>query len=127
MSSHRNIFFKASAAAIAAGVVLALTTGTASASSFTQEGCPSGAVCIYPQNAGWNGGHPEANGIFYSYGPHNLSGQQGIHDVYNNQTGGATATLNWGYNGANAHDVVKDDTVFTNANLTPVNSITLIR
>ena len=125
----RKLQKSAGALAVAAVALagLAATSSPANASTVRQEGCPSGAVCIYPENAGWNGGHPESNGIFYSYGYHNLSGQYGIHYVYNNQTGGASATLNWGYNGASPHDVVRDDTVFTNANLSPVDSITLIR
>ena len=53
----------------------------------TYQGCPSGAVCIYPQDAGWNNGHPSDS--YYSYGPHNLVNQFGTHRIFNNQTGGA--------------------------------------
>jgi ABC-type sugar transport system substrate-binding protein len=46
----------ATALAIAAG---ALTAGaTAAQASGTYEGCPYGFVCVYPQDAGWNGGRP---------------------------------------------------------------------
>ncbi|GAB3930613.1 hypothetical protein GCM10011575_47730 [Microlunatus endophyticus] len=74
------------AATLLAIVGIAVSSGSAQAASGTVHGCPRGAVCIYPQNKGWNGGHPESGGVFYSYGPHNLSGQHGNHYVLNNQT-----------------------------------------
>ena len=53
-------------------------------------GCPSGAVCIYPDDS-WNGGNPTY--VFWSYGAHQIYNQYGEHRVYNNQTGGAGVTL----------------------------------
>jgi hypothetical protein len=88
--------------------VIAITAGAVSlggmvvatpASATTVQGCPSGAVCIYPQNAGWNGGHPSL--IFFSYGYHNLTNQFGTHRFYNHQTGGASA---YGCSGSVAPD-----------------------
>ncbi len=51
----------------------------AQAAGATIHGCPSGAVCIYPQNAGWNNDKPSFE--FFSYGAHNLSNQVGRHYV----------------------------------------------
>ena len=81
------------ALAFAAGAVTTVgaTSAQAQPTDGTYEGCPYGAVCIYPQNAGWNNGQP--SDFFYSYGAHNLSNQYGTHVVFNNQYGGATATL----------------------------------
>lgn len=112
------------ALAVAAGGV-SLAAAPAAHAAGTYEGCPYGAVCVYPQNAGWNGGHPEPNGIFYSRGPHNLSNQYGVHYVFNNQYGGWYATLNKGYNGQNPVFRINQFTVATNYNLTPINSISL--
>lgn len=101
-----------------------VTAAQAAPSGGTYQGCPYGYVCIYPRDAGWNGGHPSLK--YYTYGAHNLSGQYGNHYVFNNQSGGASVTLDKGYNGAspvfdlNAYSV-------TNYNLTPINSVTLIR
>lgn len=64
----------------------ALSSEPAQAASGSVHGCPRGAVCIYPKDNGWNGNHPESGGVFWSYGPHNLSGQYGDHYVLNNQT-----------------------------------------
>ena len=64
----------------------AMPIESAQAASGTVHGCPRGAVCLYPQDKGWNGDHPQAGGVFYSYGPHNLKGQHGNHYVLNNET-----------------------------------------
>lgn len=52
----------------------------------TVEGCPLEAACIYPVNAGWNGGVPEGRGIFFTLGVHPLSNEFHRHRVFNNQT-----------------------------------------
>lgn len=121
--------FARTAAALAFGVAaLTATTATgaqAAQAAGTVHGCPSGAFCIYPQDAGWNGDRPSH--AFYSYGAHNLSGQVGNHIIFNNQTGGAWARTCTGYNGtgdcqgwmAPGDNFVKD--------LTPINSILLVR
>ena len=54
----------------------------------TVEGCPLEAACIYPVNAGWNGGVPEGRGIFFALGSHPLSNEFKTHRVFNNQTNG---------------------------------------
>lgn len=108
-----------------AGAALFSAAPNASAAG-TYKGCPYGAVCIYPQNAGWNGGHPERGGVYFSYGAHNLSNQFGNHYVFNNQYGGASVTLNKGYNGRSPYFDINQFT-YCPCNLTPTNSITLIR
>jgi hypothetical protein len=112
------------ALAFAAGAVTTVgaTSAQAQPTDGTYEGCPYGAVCIYPQNAGWNNGQP--SDFFYSYGAHNLSNQYGTHVVFNNQYGGATATLCDGYNGTNCGLVLQANTYY-DPDLTSVNSILL--
>lgn len=89
----------------------------------SQQGCPSGDVCIYP-SAGWNGGHPEPGGAFLRYACYPLHSQIGVHRVLNNQTGGAKVLFCKGTNctgcftGLNAN-------VYSDIDLTPVNSILL--
>ncbi len=61
------------------------------------HGCPYGAVCVYPQNRGWNGDRPSLK--YWSYGSHNLSHQYGTHRIFNNQYGGAKIEACFGYNG----------------------------
>ncbi|WP_210418076.1 hypothetical protein [Ruania zhangjianzhongii] len=83
-------------------------------------GCPSGAVCIYPDES-WNGGNPSH--VFWSYGVHRIYNQYGDHRIFNNQTGGAAIDVCYGSDGT--------DCAFISAgfsqvfNLTPINSISL--
>jgi hypothetical protein len=93
------------------------------ASATTVQGCPSGAVCIYPQNAGWNGGHPSL--IFYSYGYHNLTNQFGTHRFYNHQTGGASAYGCSGFGGTGQMLFGGDAGGWSDQNFTPANSVVL--
>lgn len=117
---------------VAAG---ALAAGPASASGAV-HGCPYGAVCVYPQNAGWNGNSPSLE--YWSYGAHNLSNQVGNHVVLNNQypTGGSgwtEAGLDTGYNGTGSETMVLapydkapgQGESWATVNLTPINSIVL--
>ena len=117
-------FVKAAAAiTFAAGVVTTIGATNAQASGTdTVEGCPYGAVCIYPQNAGWNNGQP--SDTYYSYGAHNLSNKFGIHRVFNNQYGGATMRTCTGYDGNGCEGYLPEFT-FEDTDLTPINSITL--
>ena|SRR5437588_7095751 len=110
------------AVALSAGALTAVGVTSAQAAG-TAEGCPSGAVCIYPQDAGWNGGHPSL--FFYSYGAHNLSNQYGHHYVFNNQTGGAKMRSCTGYNGTGCGSGYLPAGTYDNPDLTPINSITL--
>lgn len=88
----------------------------------TYQGCPSGAVGIYSQNAGWNNGNP--SDTYYAYGPHNLVNQFGMHRIFNNQTGGATVRVCTGYNGAGRQGYLPAGW-YMDLDLTPINSITL--
>lgn len=121
------------AASLALGAGAALQAPAEAAGAV--HGCPSGAFCIYPQNAGWNGDRPSLE--FFSYGPHNLSNQVGNHYVLNNQydDGGfpVIAILCKGYNGSGDEVATyyqysrstKQGVSWGNPNLTPVNSILL--
>jgi hypothetical protein len=82
---------------MAAGLVIPATAAQASPAtpSVASEGCPVGAVCIYP-NAGWNGGHPSAE--YFAYGTYNFSNQFGVKRVFNNLSSGWVA-LCTGFNG----------------------------
>lgn len=72
------------------------TAAPARAAAGTYLGCPYGAVCIYTDTT-----FSHITQTFWSYGPHNLVNQFGRRPVVNNQYGGATATLCYGYNGTN--------------------------
>ncbi|MWA01714.1 hypothetical protein F8568_015290 [Actinomadura sp. LD22] len=86
--------------------------------------CPDGAVCVYPEGADPAGSNPTY--VFKKYGAHNLRNQFGNHWVLNNQYGGATASLCKGANGVDCGRPIAAKTG-VNANLTPINSITLNR
>ncbi|MEP6649827.1 MAG: hypothetical protein ABJA74_07915 [Lapillicoccus sp.] len=114
-------------AALAAGVVATASVAVAAPAhaAGTKYGCPYGAVCIYPQNADFTAG-PEAGGIYYSYGPHNLVNQFGLHHFYNNQYGGAGFKVCAGYNGVNCSGVARATGGYAFYDLTPINSIVLV-
>jgi hypothetical protein len=107
----------------ATAAVVALTGMAEAKPADSWAGCPDGAVCIYPQDQ-----NPAVapSQVFYTYGPHNLSGQFGNHWVLNNQTGGATASLCTGNDGVGCGNPIAAKTGVY-ANLTPINSITLNR
>jgi hypothetical protein len=118
--------FKQSATALAVASVaiagLAATAAPANAAPSTSEGCRAGYVCLYPQNAGWNGGHPSKT--WYHYGAYNLSNQYGKHRFFNNQTGKAVGHLCTGYNGG-GKCVGQPTGTWSDDNFTPINSVTL--
>ncbi|MEU6851737.1 hypothetical protein ABZ901_17655 [Actinacidiphila alni] len=122
----RRSTWKAAALAIVTAAVAALGTSGAHAADGTVHGCPSGAVCIYPEGASILTSTP--TDFFYSYGAHNLHNQFGVHDVFNNQYGSlnATAQLCTGYNGVNCVTTIglHGNGMF---DLTPINSIVLNR
>jgi hypothetical protein len=94
------------------------------AAAGTSHGCPYGAVCLYPQNAGWNGDRPSAR--YWSYGAHNLSYQYGNHRLFNNQYGGALVEACYGYNGRGGGTLLLGTGYATDYNFTPVNSLVLL-
>ena len=117
-------FMKAAVATTFAAGVMTTISATNAQAAGPVEGCPYGAVCIYPQNAGWNNGQP--SDFYYSYGPHNLRGKFGIHRIFNNQYGGATMRTCTGYDGNGCQGYLREFT-YEDVNLTPINSITLER
>lgn len=127
---HRKLASLTVAAATLASTAVAFAApagaSPAAAAAFKQHGCPPGAVCIYPKGTGWNGGHPEANGFFYSYGYHNLTGQVGLHRIFNNQTGGAIMRTCTGYNGKGCQGIM-DANQYEDKQMTPINSIVLAK
>lgn len=87
------------------------------------HGCPSGAVCIYPDDS-WNGGQPSH--AFYSYGGHNFWNQYGEHRVFNNQHSGAMAQVCWGQGGTSCPTWIVPG-FYRDMNLTSFNSVRLSR
>jgi hypothetical protein len=117
----RTLTKAVTALTFAAGILTTLGATNASADG-AFEGCPSGAVCIYPAGTGWNGGHP--NEFYYSYGAHNLSNDYGVHRIMNNQTGGATMRTCTGYNGTGCEGYMNQG-YWIDKDMGPINSITL--
>ncbi len=85
------------AATLVAGAATFATASPADAAGSTFHGCPYKAVCVYPGTSLSTG--PEANGIYYSYGAHNLSNQLGDHLVVNNQSNDAWVSFCGSYGG----------------------------
>jgi hypothetical protein len=120
----RKLIRGVAALATTAAAVVAFTSAAEARPADDWAGCPDGAVCIYPE-----GQDPltTPSDVFTTYGAHNLNNQFGNHWVLNNQTGGATANLCKGSDGAgDCGDPIAAGTG-VNADLTPINSITLNR
>ncbi|MDK0521139.1 hypothetical protein [Streptomyces sp. ML-6] len=114
----------AAAAVLAAGSVLTLGGSAAAAgAAATIHGCPSGAVCLYP-NGSWANDKPTY--IFYSYGVHKIYNQYGVKRIYNHQTGGATARNCYDAAGNNCGGHQKANT-YADYDYTPYNSIRLVK
>ncbi|MEV6844416.1 hypothetical protein [Actinoplanes sp. NPDC051411] len=118
---------KLSAVLATAATATVLAGGATSASAATAKaandgwGCPSGYVCIIAPDGA------TIKSKFYTYGAHNLSNIYGVNTVDNNQTGGATATLCYGYNGVDCTGQTVVVGWVLHYNLTPYNSIRLNR
>ncbi|MER5354778.1 hypothetical protein ABT093_31145 [Kitasatospora sp. NPDC002551] len=120
--------FKAMLGTAAATATLAVgllgTAGTAEAATTgSWLGCDDGWVCVYAE-----GQEPTAGTVtsgYYTYGAHNFVNELNFHWVTNNQTGGATATLCYGYDGTNCTGPTIPAGVAINVNLTDFNSIVL--
>ncbi|CAL9360700.1 hypothetical protein SUDANB120_00656 [Streptomyces sp. enrichment culture] len=119
----RKMIRGAAALATAAAAVVALGGAAQAKPAGDWAGCPSGAVCIYPQDQ-----NPavKPTHVFYSYGAHKIYNQYGNHWVLNNQTGGATAALCTGSSGTGCGGRIAAQTGVY-ANLTPINSVALYR
>ncbi len=123
------------AAAVAGLASAVIGTAVPAQAAGAVHGCPSGAVCVYPENAGWNGNSPSIE--LWSYGPHNLSDQFGHHYVLNNQVddGGfpAIAMLCKAYNGKDCTGPTyyqygrssKKGVSWGDPDLTPIDSVVL--
>ena len=88
----------------------------------TVEGCPYWYACIYPENAGWNGGHPSL--MYYYYGTYQLYNQFGNHYIFNNQTNGSLFWLCTDSYG-NTCPKYQPTGTWSNFNLTPIYSVKL--
>lgn len=123
----RTVIKTIASAAIAAATIATLTvTATPAANAAgALHGCPSGAVCIYPRDAGFNGDRP--SNAYYSYGLHRLYNQYGDHYIVNNQTGGAGAELCESLDGVYncPYEVFPQD--WSIIDLTPINTVKLTR
>lgn len=117
----RRMLKSAAALVLTLGALTTVGATSAQAAAASTRGCPSGAVCIYP-NASWNNNNPEH--IYWSYGAHNLSNEYGVHRIYNNQTGGATMRTCTGFNGTGCQGYLRPG-YYIDKDLTPINSITL--
>lgn len=95
----------------------AQATSTPAASS---HGCPSGAVCIYPDDS-WSG---DPTYVFWSYDTHRIYNQYGDHRIFNNQTGNAWASLSRSSNGDAPISYIAPGN-YTDENLTPINAVNL--
>ncbi|MEU6925948.1 hypothetical protein [Streptomyces sp. NPDC046631] len=114
----------ATAALVAGGSALSLGGSAAAAgAAATIHGCPSGAVCLYPNGSRAN---DKPTYIFYSYGAHKIYNQLGTKRIYNHQTGGATARNCYDAAGTNCGGYQQVNT-YADYNYTPYNSIRLVK
>lgn len=111
----------AATATVLAGGATSASAATAKVAADDGWGCPSGYVCIIAPDG------VTIENKYYTYGAHNLSGKFDLHYVDNNQTGGATVTLCYGYNGGDCTGPTIPAGSVLLRNLTPINSIRLNR
>ncbi len=116
---------------LAAAIMSVLLVGMASAhatsstSVLSTNGCNSGDVCMYTP-AGDLSGSPEHT--WFQYGCYNLTNEFGNRDIFNNQFGGATFTVYFGFNCTNPSTnpqtkILEGETWI--GDITPINSISL--
>ncbi|CAM5652763.1 hypothetical protein [Streptomyces griseorubiginosus] len=110
----------------AASAMLNMGTAEAKPAADSWGTCPAVAVCVFPEGVDAGTTQTSPTNTYWSYGPHNLSGQYGYHWVYNNHTGGAQAYLCTSYNGRDCYFDMKPGVAYW-TDLTPVNSIDLSR
>ncbi|MCW2755872.1 MAG: hypothetical protein JWQ32_3283 [Marmoricola sp.] len=131
---RRGLKTAVAVAVLASAVGIGIETPAQAATAV--HGCPSGAFCIYPQNAGWNGDRPSVE--LWSYGPHNLSNEYGHHYVLNNQYNDpqgnpviavlCTGVNGTGCSGATYYQYSRSTSAgvsWGNPDLTPINSVIL--
>jgi hypothetical protein len=118
------------------GVTLAASkaSNASAASGPSYHGCPYGAVCIYPQNKGFNNG--DWTYAFYSFAGHNIYNQVGTHRIVDNQYGShyvglcAKANGKGGFVPYDGHTIRGEGSTsyspkYWDADLRPVNSLDL--
>ncbi|HEU5429010.1 MAG TPA: hypothetical protein VFU74_19165 [Actinocrinis sp.] len=115
------------AAATATIGATVLTGASAAHADGDYYGCPSGAVCIYVDDASIHLYAQYITNEYWSYGAHNLYNQYGKHWVLNNQTGGASVTLCYGANGTDCTGPTIAAGWWGDDDLGPINSVTLNR
>lgn len=86
------------------------------------NGCAGGTVCMYTDD-GWAGGSSEHH--WWVYGCSNLSDEYGDRYVFNNQYGGATATLYAGSDCTGQPIATISEGTTWQGDITPVNSLSL--
>ncbi|MFF8278350.1 hypothetical protein ACF05T_19935 [Streptomyces lateritius] len=113
------------AGALAVAITAAITLGTSQAQATTAagtvHGCPSGAFCIYPENAEWNNDVPSH---IYWEGMYNLVDQYGHHYLLNNQTDGWVVDICRKYNGVDCPWYMVQGASWS-LDLTEINSVVL--
>ncbi|GAA5051082.1 hypothetical protein HNP84_006531 [Thermocatellispora tengchongensis] len=117
----RTTLRRGALAALGATATLVLAAGMAGAATAQESaraGCPSGHVCIYPDNT--PNGTPDT---YYRYGSYNLENVFGTRLIVNNQTGGAGFRLCTSYGGQNCGP--RKGPGSYHENLSPINSILL--
>ncbi|AZS84177.1 hypothetical protein ELQ87_07665 [Streptomyces griseoviridis] len=111
--------------AIATGVLLAgaglAGGGAAEAKPAETNGCGNGVVCLYT-DSGWQNHTPQHT--YWTYGVSNLNNESGQRVLFNNQRGGAVASLCTKYNGGGSCTRVEQGRTWR-GNITPINSIVL--
>ncbi|MFJ2607401.1 hypothetical protein ACIQOU_16390 [Streptomyces sp. NPDC091279] len=116
----RRIMTTVAAGALLAGVGLT-SSGAASAVPAETNGCGNGVVCLYT-DSGWQAHKPQHT--YWVYGVSNLNNETGMRVLFNNQRGGAVASLCTGKNGSgNCTRVLQGQS--WRGNITPINSIVL--
>lgn len=132
MSSRRiGTIALAASTILVTGVGVAVPATASVRPAQASHGCPYGDVCIYPQNAGWNGDRPSLK--YYKYGCYNLSNQVGTHRVFNNQISTRSdpdpvvyGDKAFGCTSTTAVFQVAVTGTYKDVNLTPVNGIRLV-
>jgi hypothetical protein len=121
--SRRIRWLTVAAIVVAAGVAVAVVV-TSDRTGGTVEGCPSGFVCIYSQNTGWDNGNP--SNVYFHYGVYHLNDKIGTHRVFNNQYGGATIRICTDDNSTRCQRVLLASR-YLDLDLTPIKSIFLVK
>ncbi|MEH2124872.1 hypothetical protein [Nostoc sp.] len=102
-----------------------MTTATPPAQAISLLGCSPGNVCIYRGDL-YIFAYPIPGDIYYTYGFRRIYNKIGNYYVKNNQTGGASVKLCTDLNGAVCPTTIPAGGELY-VNLTPINSINLVK